>query len=69
MDRDGEPMAGLLAESHGDRLVLVGPEGGFDDSEISGLEGAGARRFALARGILRIETAAAAALAALALDE
>ena len=69
MDRAGEPITNLLGPSPGDCLVLVGPEGGFDDEEIAELSEAGARPCALARGILRIETAAAAALAALALSE
>ncbi|MFZ4732978.1 MAG: RsmE family RNA methyltransferase [Pirellulales bacterium] len=51
------------AATAGPVLVLVGPEGGFTAEEIAAAEGAGARRVALARHVLRIETAAIAAAA------
>lgn len=44
-------------------LVLVGPEGGFTPEEIAMAVAAGARRVALARHVLRVETAALAAAA------
>lgn len=47
-------------------LVLVGPEGGFTDEETAAAVAAGARRVALARHVLRVETAAIAAAARLA---
>jgi len=44
-------------------LVVLGPEGGLLDSEIAGLEAAGARRVGLGVRALRVETAAVALLA------
>ena len=38
-------------------LVLVGPEGGFTDEEVSVLKQRGARGFSLGDNILRVETA------------
>ncbi len=48
--------------------VLVGPEGGFSDAEIELAIAAGAKRINLGSNILRIETAAVAALAVLGPD-
>ena len=48
---------------------MVGPEGGSSEAEIAELEAAGVHRFALGRTTLRIETAAAATLAVLALGD
>ncbi|MBF6356995.1 16S rRNA (uracil(1498)-N(3))-methyltransferase [Nocardia higoensis] len=49
-----------------DRVVLiVGPEGGLDDSELSALSEAGARIVVLGPTVLRTSTAAAVALGAL----
>lgn len=45
--------------------VAVGPEGGFSDRELRAFDEAGWARLALARHVLRVETAAAAALAIL----
>lgn len=45
--------------------VLVGPEGGFTDDEVDRACSAGATRLDLGSGILRIETAAVAVIAAL----
>jgi 16S rRNA (uracil1498-N3)-methyltransferase len=63
---DGEPAHAVLTaagvrqapEIH----LLVGPEGGLDDEETLALEASGARRVALGPGVLRIETAAVAAI-------
>lgn len=49
----------------GDSVAIVGPEGGFTDSEIEALVAAGATRAALARHRLRSETAAVVLVAAL----
>lgn len=43
--------------------LLIGPEGGFTDAEVQEAIAAGARAFTLGPAILRIETAAVAALA------
>ena len=40
------------------RVLLVGPEGGFDPAEIAAARAAGARTVDLGPGILRAETAA-----------
>jgi 16S rRNA (uracil1498-N3)-methyltransferase len=47
--------------------LLIGPEGGFTDAEVQDAIAAGARACRLGDGILRIETAAVAALAAITL--
>ena len=58
----GEPVASV----RGARLaVAVGPEGGFSARELGAMRGAGARTFDLGEGILRVETAAVAAVATL----
>ena len=45
--------------------VLVGPEGGWTDSELAACDGAGCRRVTLGPRVLRTETAGLAALAVL----
>lgn len=55
-DPRGSPLSGL---------VLIGPEGGFDDAERAALIGNGAAPLRIARHILRVETAAVAAAAIL----
>ncbi len=47
------------------KAVLIGPEGGFTDEEISEIENAGGKPLNLGPHILRLETAAVAALAVL----
>ena len=54
-----------LPES-GEVLLVVGPEGGISESELSLLENAGATRVHLGAGILRTSTAGVAAIAYLA---
>jgi len=41
----------------------IGPEGGFSEAELGALKAASFRPVALARAVLRFDTAAAAALA------
>lgn len=53
----------------GPLLAVVGPEGGLAADELEQLERAGARRVALGRGVLRVETAALALAAWHALGE
>ena len=59
-DHDGGPMPALR---EGDAVQwAIGPEGGFTDAERNVLHAAGFRPVALARAILRFDTAAVAAL-------
>lgn len=51
----------VINKTHNTKL-LIGPEGGFSDSEFSELEAAGAKSLSLGKTILRAETAAVAAL-------
>jgi len=51
----------------GTLTLLIGPEGGFTDEEVQDAFAAGARPVRLGEAILRVETAAVAALAALTL--
>jgi len=66
-DEDSEvadPLAALGALSPGPLALLIGPEGGFDDSERELLTSqAFVRRISLGPRILRADTAAVAALA------
>jgi 16S rRNA (uracil1498-N3)-methyltransferase len=57
---DGEK---INAVSSADKLLLVGPEGGFTDEEVQGIVAAGAKKVSLGQNILRIETAAISFLA------
>jgi 16S rRNA (uracil1498-N3)-methyltransferase len=57
----GEPLGSI---SHAAPLVVaIGPEGGFTDLEVAGLESVGWRSVSLGPRILRIETAAIAVAA------
>ncbi|NOY16327.1 MAG: 16S rRNA (uracil(1498)-N(3))-methyltransferase [Gammaproteobacteria bacterium] len=58
---DGE----LNTVSPVDKLLLVGPEGGFTDEEVNKIIAAGAKKINLGKNILRIETAAVSLLAQL----
>lgn len=53
----------------GEATILVGPEGGFTEAEVETALSWGATAVSLGAGILRIETAAVALLAAIALRE
>lgn len=53
--------APLAAQGAERALVLVGPEGGFTESEIEEAESHGLRRATVAPSVLRVETAALAA--------
>ncbi len=63
-DREGMPADGLPEPAAGEWLVVVGPEGGLDESELELF--ADAPRLAVGRFVLRAETAAIAAAATLA---
>lgn len=55
--------AGIHASATKSALILIGPEGGFTDAEITAIRSAGGRPARLAESILRVETAAVAAAA------
>jgi 16S rRNA (uracil1498-N3)-methyltransferase len=64
LDRDGAPLASLLAlPVSGAPVILFGPEGGLEANEVSELVEAGWRRASLAATTLRFETAGLAAVA------
>ena len=64
-DREGEAPALLAGRVAGaaEALFLIGPEGGFTDAETAAARSAGASPFRLSPFILRVETAAMAAIA------
>ncbi len=57
LDQNGKS----LAPSHKKTLVLVGPEGGFDELELKDAEKSGFVKASVGKNVLRIETAAVAA--------
>jgi 16S rRNA (uracil1498-N3)-methyltransferase len=59
--------AELALPSHGDLVVVVGPEGGISAEELSAFATAGALSVRLGEPVLRTSTAGPAALAALSL--
>ena len=64
LDAGGEPIASVLRSPCAPPVTLaVGPEGGFDESELSALANAGFVRAALGPMTLRFETAGVVALA------
>lgn len=61
-DQEGKPLpAGPLPEKE-QLLLMVGPEGGFTDAEMTSIADSGARMVSLGAGVLRVETAAIALL-------
>ncbi len=66
-DPAGAPIQELISDSTNEPslVIMVGPEGGFTATEIDSIVQQGGRRVALGSAILRIETAAVAALAGL----
>lgn len=64
-DRQPVRPPGFSFASIGHIAIAIGPEGGFTDEEIAAATSAGARLLSLGPHILRIETAAIAALASL----
>jgi len=63
LDPAGAPIARVVAAALEPGItVVVGPEGGFEQSELGMLENAGFVRASLGDSILRFETAAVAAL-------
>jgi 16S rRNA (uracil1498-N3)-methyltransferase len=59
------PLAAVPMPAAGELLLVVGPEGGVDDAELSSLVDAGAVPARLGPTVLRASTAAAVALGAL----
>lgn len=60
-----EPLAALALPSDGELLVVVGPEGGLTDEEVTRLVAAGAVSVRMGAEVLRTSTAGVAAVAAL----
>lgn len=60
-----EPLAAVPLPEAGEVLLVVGPEGGIADDELTRFQAAGARTCRLGPEVLRTSTAGAAALAAL----
>ena len=58
---DGNPMQSILSKPIDNLLIVIGPEGGFTDEEISTAQAYGFQKMSLCQNILRIETAAVAA--------
>jgi 16S rRNA (uracil1498-N3)-methyltransferase len=58
-----EPLHELLAHAPSQVSVLIGPEGGLSPAEVDFLEQAGFRPVYLGQGVLRVDTAAIAAVA------
>lgn len=65
LDPEGDPGALVSAEPERAHWIVVGPEGGFTEAERQAMQSQGARTARLGEGILRIETAAVAAVATL----
>lgn len=65
LDADGAAFSDLRLPAQGEVLVVVGPEGGINDTELAALSEAGARRCRLGPTVLRASTAAAVALGAI----
>ena len=61
-----DPLSGVDVPATGDVVVVVGPEGGITDGELSTLVSAGGRPVRLGREVLRSSTAGPAALTVLA---
>jgi 16S rRNA (uracil1498-N3)-methyltransferase len=62
---EGETTPRGLGAPAGGAVLAVGPEGGFDEADVSLLRGAGFRGLALGPRVLRTETAGTVAIAAL----
>lgn len=65
LDPEGAPLATSRNPAPGGIVLVSGPEGGFDDAEVTTLVAAGFERVRLGPRVLRAETAPVAALAVL----
>jgi len=63
LDFEGEPLAACLRDGYSAVSILLGPEGGLNQSEITSARSAGFLAVSLGKRVLRTETAATAALA------
>ncbi|TCS94771.1 16S rRNA (uracil(1498)-N(3))-methyltransferase [Hazenella coriacea] len=61
-EKGGEALSEEIASSSDDILLIIGPEGGFSESEVQEAIEAGAKPITLGKRILRTETAPLAAL-------
>ncbi|MBV9486445.1 MAG: 16S rRNA (uracil(1498)-N(3))-methyltransferase [Frankiaceae bacterium] len=59
------PLASLSVPSHGEVVLVVGPEGGISDEELAAFTAAGAAAVRLGQTVLRSSTAGVAALSVL----
>lgn len=64
-ERAGQGFSALAIPGQGVITIVVGPEGGLTDTELSGLFAVGGTAIRLGEGILRTSTAGAASVAAL----
>jgi len=62
------PYPGAMRPLRDDGFILIGPEGGFSESEFAALDGADATGINLGKTILRAETAAVVAISKLAIS-
>jgi 16S rRNA (uracil1498-N3)-methyltransferase len=60
-----DPLASVDLPGSGDVVLVVGPEGGVSDDELSAFRDAGATTYRLGETVLRTSTAGTAALAVL----
>ena len=61
----GKPLRELISPKDATVAILIGPEGGFEESEVRFLQHLGAVTATLGKRILRAETAPIAALSAI----
>jgi 16S rRNA (uracil1498-N3)-methyltransferase len=64
-EQASRPLASAPLPEQGDLVIVVGPEGGLTEGEVTAFRAAGARSVRLGPTVLRTSTAGAAALAAL----
>ncbi|GIH03138.1 ribosomal RNA small subunit methyltransferase E [Rhizocola hellebori] len=62
----GEKLSTVELPASGEIVIVIGPEGGIDDTELAAFQAAGARAVRLGDSVLRTSTAGVAALSVLA---
>lgn len=65
---NGTPLSEITSHKSAPTYIAIGPEGGFTDAEVAAALTAGWQQVSLGRSILRVETAAIALAAAVALS-